>query len=81
MRDRIAVIKESRNVLIQDQQRAVAILLLVYQKYSLHMDQKTTVDIGWLLHLPKLSKKEFSSYWDAFLQPLQKEWYDLGLKG
>ncbi|XP_053495453.1 E3 ubiquitin-protein ligase rnf213-alpha [Ictalurus furcatus] len=73
MLTKIASVQANRNLSIQDQQRAVAIFLLVYQKYNLHIDQKLAHEIGWLLCLPTLSKKEFSSYWDAFLQPLQEE--------
>ncbi|XP_058262166.1 E3 ubiquitin-protein ligase rnf213-alpha-like isoform X3 [Hemibagrus wyckioides] len=58
----------------QDQKRAVLIFLMVYLKYSLHIDQKTVFDIGWLLCLPELTEKEFHSYWNMILQPLQGEW-------
>lgn len=81
MLTKIASVQANRNLSIQDQQRAVAIFLLVYLKYNLPIDQKSAYEIGWLLCLPTLSQKEFSSYWDAFLQPLQEEWYDFGLNG
>ncbi|XP_047672985.1 E3 ubiquitin-protein ligase rnf213-alpha-like isoform X3 [Tachysurus fulvidraco] len=71
MKNKIASMRAKSN--IQDQQRAAVILLLVYLKYNLHIDQKTAYEMGYLLCLPKLSEKEFHTYWNVVLQPLQEE--------
>lgn len=81
MQGKIASVELNANLLFQDKHRAVVILLLIYLEYNIQMDQNTASKIGWLLCLPKLSKNEFNSYWDVFLQPLQVEWYVFELNG
>ncbi|GAA6104753.1 E3 ubiquitin-protein ligase rnf213-alpha-like isoform X4 [Tachysurus ichikawai] len=71
IKNKIASMRVKSNT--QDQQREVFIWLLINLKYNLHIDQKTAYDMGWLLCLPKQSEKEFHSYWNVLLQPLQEE--------
>ncbi|XP_066519298.1 E3 ubiquitin-protein ligase rnf213-alpha-like [Hoplias malabaricus] len=71
--EKVSLIQKDRGTYSPDQLGKVVILLIVFMRYDLKMDQNMIQKFGSMLCLPKLSKEDFHIYWTNVLEPLQME--------